>query len=544
MTDIVVANVPPSLKRPGSYISIVFGGGAATARDQPKKLLLLGNKTGALTGATPSFSFPAGTADLNKIYSPASEQEVIDLFGAGGEIHLEYLEVQRQGPNIQIECMAFGEAAGAVKASQTIVLAGTDPTSAISIRVHIDGRAIERAYASGTLQDDIGLDLCSAINSETSLPVTAQYTAGTNTITVTAKNGGTRGNTILLRLSVILGSQVTVLRTGTLAGTVAGLTLTLGGGKLAGGTGTETTTFTSALTALDNMLHDYVVASVVDATNVTALSTHMSSKNDANKMLWQQGIVAVVEDLTTATVGAQAIATAANNPRIQVVWQYNSERHPAAIAAAKAVARLAGDSRANGTDPGELSSPQINHDGCIVMGVPPQYDRDDQPANGEVEIALSSGVSPLVPSLQYPSGTEIVRSVTSKFKDATGAFNYSTIDTSDVTIIDTVAREIRSVLNTTYPHHNIVNDDPETGAPPEKLAARTVTPSMIRDVIVGVLTLNEEGGLITEVERQLKELQVVRSSSARGRVGIEVPVEPVVAFHQSTANVRQRQPSV
>lgn len=536
---IEVPNVPPNMKRPGTFVHIQFGG-ASSGRDQPRKMLLLGNMIeSAITGSTPSFTVAAGTAIVNRIEQVFSEQDVIDKFGYGSDIHIGYLEVKRQGPGIQVECMAFAQAAGAVRASQTIVLGGTDPTDAISVRVHIDGKIIERSYASGTLSDDIGLDLCVGINSETSLPVTAQYNSGTNTITVSAKHAGTRGNLILLRLSVVRGSTTTVIRTGSLSATVAGLSLTIGAGKLAGGTGTETTTFASALTALDNLLHDYVVVPVCDATNVAALGTHLSSKNDATKMLWQQGFVPCLEDLTTASVGAMALATAINNQRVQLEWNYNSERCPMGVAAASAVARLAGDTRASGSDPGELVSPQINHDGLIVMGVPPQFNTDDQPSVPEIEIALSNGITPLVPSIAYPSGCEIVRSITTRHKDASGAYNYSTIDTSDVTIIDTVARDIRAALSS-YAHHNIVDDDPETGLPPEKMPERTVTPSMIYDTIVGRLRLQEEAGLITGVTEHMDELRVARSTSSRGRVAADIPVEPVEAFHQSTNIVRQR----
>lgn len=543
MSDIEVAGVPPTIKRPNAFVSIVFGGGAASGRDQPKKLLLLGNKIeSAITGSTPSFSVPAGTAALNVAEPVFSEQDVIDKFGSGCEIHLKYLEAQRQGPGIQIECMAFGEAAGATRASQTMVLSGTNPTEAISVRFHIDNKQIERSFASGALIDDIGLELAVAIVSETSLPVTAQYTAASNTLTLSAKNAGTRGNTILVRMSIIRGSSTTVIRTGALAATVAGLTFTLGGGKLAGGTGTETTTFSSALAVLADVLHDYVSCSVVDTTNTAALGTHLSSKNDATKMLWQQAVIPCVEDLTTATVGAMAIAALVNNPRVQIAWQYNSERHPAALAAAVAVARMNGDARAGGTDVGETVAPQINHDGLIVMGVPPQYSRDDQPSTPEIELALSNGVCTLTASTSYPSGTEMTRSITTRHKDSSGAYNYSTIDTSDVTIIDAVALDIRLTLLTRYPHHNIVDDDADTGLPPEKLPERTVTPSMLRDTVIERLKLNEEAGLITNVEGRLDELRVARSTSARGRIGLDIPVEPVQAFHQSATNVRQRQP--
>jgi phage tail sheath gpL-like len=91
---ITVQGLSSSRKTPGVYLAVVLGGVATSAGAVAKKILLLGNRiSAALTGASPTFSTPAGTqgdADPVDVYSA---DDAKTMFGQGSELHRMALRV-------------------------------------------------------------------------------------------------------------------------------------------------------------------------------------------------------------------------------------------------------------------------------------------------------------------------------------------------------------------------------------------------------------------------------------------------------------------
>lgn len=532
-----VLGLSSSRKTPGAYLSLIFGGPGTSAGSAQQRVLLLGNMIPAdITGASPSFTLPKGTAALATPLQLFSERDAINYFGRGSELHLMAKAAFDQAPDLTLWACAVGTAGGAVQAAQTLALTGTAPTADLTVTLYCDGKKIELVIAKSTTTTAAAAAIAAAINDLPDLPITAQNSTGT--VTFTAKTPGARGNTIRVRVDVLNGTTLSKLRTGSLAATVAGTIFTLGAQNLAAGSGTETTTFATALAAIAAQRWHRIACSVVDATNIAAAIALLTTKAGPTQMLWEQILFGNTEDFTTATVGPQALAAGANFLRAQILWHRQSDRVAGIIAAQAAAGRLMGDASVGGSTDGESSDPSTNLDGLQLATIPVQELVSDQPLPTEIETALNYGVTPLVPSASRPGYVEIARSITTRFKDDSGATNYAVLDTSEVTIIDACADEIRTDAQVAFKKTKLVDDDP-TGKPSE--IPRSVSPSSLRSWISAKIEVFASRGWIINTALHASKLAVERDTLSRGRANADIPLEPAPGFHIFGANVRQQQ---
>lgn len=549
MGDIIVAGLPSSRKTPGTYLSVILGGPGAGGGATRELLNVVGNMLEAdLTGSAPSFTIAKGTAALATPVEVFGEQDAIDKFGRGSELHLMCRIALAQNPNVPLWATPMGQAAGAVAASQALTFSGGPATADSTLLLYVAGERVEVVLpktdpndgAALTVEDAAKL-VAQAVLDRPDLPVTAQAAIdGVGPawkVTLSAKQGGTRGNRIPVRAAVLVGTKRHALTAGGAAATYNGLGYALGGSKLAGGTGTESTTFDTVKSALAGQRWHRIALASEDSTNIASMLTQLNSKAGVTSMLWEQLVVANVEAFSTASTGAKAIAAALNGARAQLAWHYNSHRSPGEIAAALAAGRLLGDSNLAGGIAGESSNPAQNLDGLQLAVITAQDDFNDQPLPEEIEAALNYGVTPLVPSNARPGFCEVARSITTRHKDGTGALNYAVLDTTEVTVTDHVADRVRREIAQTFPHKNLASDAPD-GTPPK--VSGVVTPSMLLGFVSAILKDEEDQGHIINVDAHAKKLKMVRDSAARGRINAEIPCEPAPGFHLFGGNVRQQ----
>jgi phage tail sheath gpL-like len=540
---ITVQGLPSSRKTPGTYLALIFGGPGTGTGAAEERLMCVGNMLPSdVTGATPSFTIVAGIAALATPIQVFSESDAIEKFGRGSELHIMCAAAFDQDPNVPVWATPVGEAGGAARAAMTIALTGGAATRDYTFVVYCDGQRVEiLPTVNGLTVDLMGLAIAQGICDAADLPVTAQYDSTGDTITITAKQKGTRGNLIPLKVDIIDGSRTYQLRTGALAATVAGGTIfTLSAATLGSGTGTETTTFNSAASAMAAERWHRIALAHEDSTNLATMATQITNKAAATSMLWEQMVTANTRAIT-ATIssglgGPLAQALLLNNPRVQLVSHYNSDRGPGAIAAQVAAARLMGDSFIGGTSEGETNDCAANLDGTLLATIPQQELVDDRPLPAEIEACLNAGVTILQSSPSRPGYTQVVRSITTRFKDSSGAVNYAVLDTSEVTTTDHVSDMIRSGVTTTYARHKLADDSP-SGDPPK--VPLIVTPKMLKSFIAGILKLEEEQGHVINVDLHMSKLDVQRDTVVRGRCNAEIPVEPAPGFHIFGGNVRQ-----
>jgi phage tail sheath gpL-like len=228
-----------------------------------------------------------GTAtDGQLIEGVLTEKNANDSFGRDSQIAKGLRRIIRrmQSSTIRPTISAIGkvDAGGATAATATIVFAGTS-TEAGSLEIVIDSvedGTYEIDVANGDTATQIGDKLVAAITANLNSPVTAANVTGT--VTLTAVNAGTQGNTIGIKNT----------------GTVAGVTVTVAA-KLAGGATDPSTT------GLFDVVTDKRYQSVLYPAEwgVTALTDFLEPRFNAdNKIL--DGVGFVCETDTFANLNA------------------------------------------------------------------------------------------------------------------------------------------------------------------------------------------------------------------------------------------------
>lgn len=536
--SITVQGLPSSRKTPGNYLKLQFGGAGTSGGSAPMRLAILGNMIAtALTGALPSFTVDAGTEQVAGVPNETpvlcvSPDDAALKAGRGSELHLGATAAFALYPDAEVWLVPVAEGGGATKATCTLTLTGT-ATAAGTVRCEIAGRAVEYGFATGDTgigATGLAAGITSAINNTPDLPVTAQFVAGTGVVTVTSKHGGLRCNEIRFRSFFLAGTTKTQIATG--GGTVfQGMTgVSSVAAKMGGGA-----TADSAVNALANMTaqrYHRIAMAFIDSTNINRVRDHMTSQADVTIMKWEQAVACLLDTLTNC----QTISAAVNNEAVQIVWYESGDALPIEVACAVAAGRLNGDGRVGGGVEGENTRPQTNLDGLQLGSIPQQFAAADIPIATEVETALNYGLAPLVPSNRRPGNVQLVRSITSRHKDAQGNLNYAVIDTLDVTVGQALGDRIKTRMDVSFANCNVMADATD-GSLPE--AQRTVTPKMLKGWMLGELYEMQIAGWIQNVANREGQLTTELDGAVAGRINGEVPFEPVPAFHVFGGNFRQ-----
>ncbi len=537
MATITVPGFSTSFKVPGIFLFALFGGGSASAGARSRAHALVGNKIGtAISGSSPTLAVAAGTATANTRYFLSSSEDAATYFGRGSELHRMALRFFRQHPTGTCYAVAVPESSGSglARASATVTFANAC-TGQVTFRLRVGGETIELPI-SGTATSTVAVatiaeDLCDAINGRTDCPVTAQFSSGVATIT--AKCYGPRGNQLEFSAEWVSpsGLVTTVTDSAVDSGVTTTAQLSTAGGVLtSGAAGATAESVTSALAALATQTYSIAIAQN-DATALGVLSTWLAEQAGVSNQYRNQAVACLRSSLGTAS----GIVDDLNNPRLQVVWHYNSPTPCDEVAAQVLAGRSIGDTAAGGTLAGEESDPAANLDGLMLRDVQTQRVAADEPTPSELNTALASGLAPLTPTSGRHSFASLCSSITTRFL-VDGQTNYAVWQTSIVTGVDYVADSIRAAYAATFSGFKLASDSSD-GAPLK--IANTTTPKLVRSWLFGRLKSYEGEGVLRNVDAHASELQVVEDNTLAGRLLAEIPAETVPGLHQLAGNVRQ-----
>ncbi len=500
-----------------------------------KKIALLGNMIAApiarTVGAT-TYTTPAGTATLTEEVAVNSPDEADTLFGAGSELALMARAVFAQHRRPSLYAVPVAEGGSAVKALATLLFAGS-VTAAGVVRVVVAGRrTAEVPVAVGAVAATVAADVAHAINRLSNAPFTA--TVSSATVTLAAKQGGTRGNNLAIRCEYTATGGTVALNGGS-AGTLVR-------GRFGTGTATPGSVaddLTAALAAIATEERMLVVAHD-DATNLGVLKTHVNTYVAIGERKRQQGVAAVTSlAVATAITRAQGL----NATRVQLVYYRDASSggtvDPFApctgeLAAQVAAGRLYGDGAVGGglgRVRGEVAYVAANLNGLMLASIPSQELTSAKLLSTEVEQLLQGGVSPVVPSTRNPGFCEVVRCITTYSLDASNAPTRAVKLTSKVSSADYTAQRIEARIASEYPNKNLKDD-------PENLAENpghpdVIYPSMIRSSVLSELRALEREGILSNVDALedslIVEISTVNSELVLNSTAIDV-VDPFTAF--------------
>jgi len=300
-----VSGVPASRKTPGVAFNVIFGGAGTSAGDAPISIMLLGNKSAAVSRIAPTYAQAAGTASVATVVSVASESDAATLFGLGSELHRMAAAVFAQQPNAALYACPVAEAGTAATAVLTFAVSAS---AAGTVRFVLCGEVIDVPVASGDSETTIATNCCTYVNAVTSLPYYAQFSAGM--MTFTAKNTGPRANTLVVDAYFIASGAVVPTRI-TTSSTASGFATTgiwsstgTLGNEITMSAGATQDSFANALSAIEPTRYGRVVGACIDATNAGRISTALASQAGPTIQILEQGIVpsvALYSDAVTSS---------------------------------------------------------------------------------------------------------------------------------------------------------------------------------------------------------------------------------------------------
>ena len=179
--NIAFDNIPASIRKPGKYFEFNTRLAVRTLPGNLQRVLVIGQKTAA--GILPALS----PVDV------FSDSEAALYAGIGSMAHRQVRAAIKANPYLQMTLILLDDAAGSIAATGTVVMSNAaSGTGTLTLVIGNDYATIAMVTSDSTTV--IAAALAAAINAKPDLPVTA--IAALATVTVTAKNKGTLGNSI------------------------------------------------------------------------------------------------------------------------------------------------------------------------------------------------------------------------------------------------------------------------------------------------------------------------------------------------------------
>lgn len=249
--------IPSGLRVPFIWIETQAGKRPFTA-GKPR-LLLVGQRlsTGSVGQGVPTLITSAADA--------------AGFFGRGSHLHRMASAADLNYPLGEIWCIALNDNASGVAATATLAWSGT-ATEDGTLSLYIAGQLVQIAVVTGDAAADVAAAVEAAIDADLDLPCTASTSTATNTLT--ARNKGTLGNEIDVRLNW----------GGPLAGekTPGGISVTI----TAFASGATDPDVSDAITVMGDTPYEWIVAPYTDATNLNAWKTELARRWSASLMLY------------------------------------------------------------------------------------------------------------------------------------------------------------------------------------------------------------------------------------------------------------------
>ncbi|MBR0681911.1 phage tail protein [Roseomonas eburnea] len=459
--------IPYDWRKPGTYVEIRPSYQNLGVLGYPARVLLIGQM---LATGTAAEAFPQRITRADQ--APA-------LFGAGS-VCAEMAEAFRAAnQTTDLYVMGLNDAAAAVAAAGSVVLAGS-PTASGTLALYIGGQRIAVPVAAGATVADIATAVRAAITAKTGLPVTSGGAAGS--VTLTAKQKGTVGNLIDLRLNRLAGEA-----------TPPGLTVTIT--AMSGGTGDPD--LQDALDAIAAEWFTDIAVAWTDTANLNALVADLATRYQAMGAMDAHAYAGL-----RGTFGALSAAGAArNSPHLTIIGANASPTSPWAWAAS-----LAGVAAFHLTN-----DPARQLRSLALPGIQPP-----EPAlrftMTEQDLLLRDGISTF----------EVSNDGTVRLDRVLTTYQKSALDVDDVAWLDimvpkTMSRiryDWASYVGLTFPRSKLADD----GSPVAEYGAAFVTPRLMHAAWSARCTLYEREGWIESATRTVAESSFLRDADDRNRM--------------------------
>lgn len=489
--NIVFDTIPGNQREGGIFIEIDTSHAVDGLAQMERKLLLIAQK------------LPAGTAPANTPIRFTSENIAKGLFGQGSMLALMAAgteAVKKRYGAVDTWAIALDDNAAGVVATGSFAITGT-VTRSNTLTVYIGGEPIQAAATLNDTAPMLATKLAAAINANVDLPVTADAT--TNTVTITCRHKGLCGNGIELSTSYYQEDALP-----------AGITIAVT--AMSGGAGNPDVI--AALAAISEDWFYSICCPYTDSANLAKLEADLDGRWGGMNM--KTGHIFNAYDgthseLTTFGSGRNSAHVSTWGLKACPTWA------PVRAAAWSAVCEYHG-----------AIDPALPLRNLVVPGVkaPRLKDRFSYP---ERNLLLFDGIS----TTTVDAGGNVVlsRTITNYQKSTNGADDESLLRLETKWTVDYLRYDIKQLIALTYPRHKLVDDD--TNIDPGQKYFR---PKDGFALIYARSALWEKAGLIEDRAQLKRDLRVVRSLTDKDRVNAIIPPNLVNQFNTFAAAVQYR----
>lgn len=471
-------HIPANVRVPLFYAEV--DGSQAGIFQQNQKALLIGQR------------FSAGTVAAGVPVQVATADQAKTYFGKGSMLARMVEAYRANDPATELWAIALNDESEGAAATGTIAFTGP-ATAAGTLSIYIAGQRVQVPVSASDSATNIAAAVEAAVNADTNLPVTADATTGT--VTLTARHKGTVGDGIDIRLNYLGLPGGESLPAG------VGATVTAMSG------GATDPDISAAIAAMGDNEFDYIGIPYTDSTSLDAIGAEMNDTTGRWSYVRQ-----LYGHVFTARAGTAAaldtFGDGRNDPHVTIIGQYNSPTpvyETAAMLTAQAAKSLSIDpARPLQTLP------------LIGFMVPPAESRFTFAENNAL---LFSGIS----TIDYSSGAaRIQRAITTYRVNAFGEPDNSFLDVTTLATLSYVLRSMKFRITSKYPRHKLANDGTRYGA-----GQAIVTPNVIRAELVAHYSELETLGLVENVEAFKAALIVERDVTDPNRLNVLYPPDLV-----------------
>ncbi|MBO5531833.1 MAG: hypothetical protein J5977_05175 [Fibrobacter sp.] len=181
---------------------------AAKGGAMPWKNLLIGQAVQAYDPETRTESFRPKSDNTGTLKLITSDEQADALYGAGSQIARMIRAFRKNTRNSELWALAVADGTTPAEGEIAVSFAGSATVAPKSgaIRLMIGGQSVAADVVAGKTAAEVATAIAAAINENQQLPVVAE--ASSATVTLTAKNGGTCGQGIDIRYNHYQGQEL------------------------------------------------------------------------------------------------------------------------------------------------------------------------------------------------------------------------------------------------------------------------------------------------------------------------------------------------
>ena len=181
---------------------------AAKGGAMPWKNLLIGQAVQAYDPETRTESFRPKSDNTGTLKLITSDEQADALYGAGSQIARMIRAFRKNSRNSELWALAVADGSTAAEGEIAVSFADSATVAPKSgaIRLMIGGQSVAADVVAGKTAAEVATAIAAAINENQQLPVVAE--ASSATVTLTAKNGGTCGQGIDIRYNHYQGQEL------------------------------------------------------------------------------------------------------------------------------------------------------------------------------------------------------------------------------------------------------------------------------------------------------------------------------------------------